>query len=106
MAARITIAAPRASMAELRAVACCLEHCPDAPRRPMTPKRCCFVDSPATDPATTVTVSLAKDSGLVAAAILPALVPTLTASGEPHVNLAAVSRAGPPLFVRIRSLRI
>ena len=57
MSARVLVAAPTASIAELRAVACCATHCPAAPARPMRSHRCCIVGSSAADPATPAATS-------------------------------------------------
>src|SRR5262249_18069795 len=67
------IAAPRATIAELHAIACCAAHCSDAPRPPMRPHRCCFVESGATDPASTATAPSLERPPTVPLALLPAL---------------------------------
>ena len=100
---RVGIAAPRASIAELRAIACCAAHCPDAPRPPMRPNRCCFVDSGATDPVSTAaTPSLERPATTMLPAVITPLMPR-------EVTLVAVDavarRAGPPPWLDALRLR-
>jgi hypothetical protein len=93
MTVRVGIAAPKASIAELRAVACCAAHCPDAPRAPMRAKRCCFVDSGASDPVSTAVVP-SLDRPAATPIALAAPVPPPPARSVPVVEIAR--RAGPP----------
>jgi hypothetical protein len=105
MTARITVAAPRASMAEIRAIVCCMKHCPDEPRRPMTPHRCCSVESAADDPAgTTPAASLERPAAtplatLAAMPLLPAPTSRIALREAPPL------RAGPPGFLDTQKLR-
>lgn len=102
MTVRAGIAAPKASIAELRAVACCASHCPDGPRPPMRTKRCCFVDSGATDPASTA-IAPSFDRPAATPIALPAPI------ARPPVRVAQVADgargAGPPPHVDTLRLR-
>jgi hypothetical protein len=103
--ARTTVALPRASTAELRAVTCCLAHCPDMPRPPMTPKRCCFVGSDAGDPASTAQgPSLERPSPSLLAILGPAPATGARICGPARRDLASL-RAGPPGFPDTLKLR-
>lgn len=105
MAARITIAAPRNAVAELRAIVCCMEHCPDGRRPPMTPHRCCFVGSDATDPASTTTVSsLERPDAPALAVTIPAVSIEAPVRIVARLDLASL-RAGPPGFLLTQKLR-
>lgn len=105
MVARITIAAPRASIAELRALACCRAHCPDTPRPPMTPNRCCFVGSDAGQPASTVQGPSTERPPTAPLAILAPAPLAVTASGVPARRDLASLRAGPRGFPDTLKLR-
>jgi len=96
MTARITVAAPRASMAELRAITCCLAHCPSKPRPPRSPHRCCAVDSAANDPAGTASVPSLERPAMTPLAVLVTM-PVVLAPPLAVVRREAPSlRAGPP----------
>jgi hypothetical protein len=99
--ARVTVAAPTASLAEFRATACCAEHCP-IQSRPTTPNRCCFVGSPASDPASTAP-TLGLDAPVLGATIAVLPYPVVAPVAVALVDVAAV-RAGPPPW--LRSLRL
>jgi hypothetical protein len=103
--ARLGVAAPRAAMAEIRAAACCAAHCPDEPRRPMTPHHCCSVGSSAADPASVT--SAAPIVGAPATALALALPPSGPAlSCDLHVRGDVPSvRAGPPRYLASLQLR-
>ena len=106
MTARITIAAPRAAMAELRAISCCIAHCPSSKPRPARmPHQCCAIDAAATDPAgTTIAPSLERPP--LAPLALVAAIPTLAAPVGTMVGLAGPGlRAGPPGHVDTIQLR-
>jgi len=103
MTARIAVAAPRAAVAALRAAVCCAEHCPKQ-RAPM-PKRCCMVESAATDPASTAfTPSLERP-----AAVGPAIVvspPAIEIAPQAIVSIEQLRlRAGPPGHPETQKLR-
>jgi hypothetical protein len=101
---RTGIAAPRASIAELRAIACCAAHCPDTPRPPMRPNRCCFVDAGATDPASTaVAPSLERPASI--AMTLPAVVAPIALQGRRVPLDHVLLRAGPPPYLDTLRLR-
>jgi len=105
LAARITVAAPRAAITELRAVVCCAEHCPKTPRPPMTPRRCCFVDSAANDPASpTAAPSLGRPDAapLALLAIAPAATPPRTSFAR---LVATALRDGPRAHLDTLKLR-
>jgi len=105
MMSRSAVAAPAQSISELRAIICCAEHCPkDAPRVPMTPRRCCVVDGAAADPASTSpAASLASPAPvLVAVLATPVPSPVLAAiEAAPGVRL----RAGPLRHLRTIQIR-
>ncbi len=101
---RTVFAAPLASTAELRAAYCCATRC-GHPQGTLPSNACCGVASQANDPA-------------ALAAPLP-LHPTLSAHAIPasrsgHDQCSVISRAslvdfrshGPPLFLKVHSLRI
>ena len=105
MVARTTVAAPKASTAELRALACCVAHCPDMPRRPMTPQRCCFVGSDAGHPASTVQApSLERPSASLLAILSPASITVTRVRIAGRHDLASL-RAGPSGFPDTLKLR-
>ena len=104
MTARIAVAAPRAAVAALRAAVCCAEHCPKQ-HAPMPPKRCCMVESAATDPASTaVTPSIERP-----AAVGPAIVvspPAIEIAPQAIVSIEQLRlRAGPPGHPETQKLR-
>jgi hypothetical protein len=102
---RVGIAAPRASIAELRAIACCAAHCPDTPRPPMRPHRCCFVDAGATDPASTATAPSLERPAATAMMLSAAIVP-IAPHGSALVSIPRVAlRAGPPSYLDTLRLR-
>ena len=106
MTARIAVAAPRAAMAEFRAIACCIAHCPSSKPRPArTPHSCCAIDAGATDPAgTTVPPSLERPAPATLA--LLAALPVVSAPGRSVVRRTGPSlRAGPPGHVDTLKLR-
>ena len=106
MTARITVAAPRAVIAELRAISCCITHCPTSKPRPAKmPHQCCAIDAAATDPAgTTIAPSLERPA--LAPLALVATMPAITAPAATIVRLAGPAlRAGPPGHVDIIQLR-
>lgn len=105
LAARTVVAAPRASVAELRAITCCAEHCPMPSRRPMKPLRCCFVESAAADPATATTLRppTAPATTLVATLAAGDLVAVGARTAAPTL---VVTRAGPPVYLRSLALRL
>ena len=96
MTARIAVAAPRAVVTELRALVCCTEHCPASRRPPTMPRRCCGVDSAATDPASAAAIPLLERP----TAPPLALISTAPPLGPVHVAaarlLTASRRDGPP----------
>jgi hypothetical protein len=96
MTTRIAIAAPRAALAEFRALVCCAEHCPKSPRTPMTPRRCCGVESGATHPASTASaVSVERPTAPLLA--LRSAAPRLMHVQVSARRLVAASRRdGPP----------
>lgn len=103
---RAAVAAPKATVVAFRAIACCAEHCPKTPRRPMTPRQCCFVDSAASDPASTgTTPTLERPAAAPLAFVLPA--PTSVAQRllQPRTD-AAVVRAGPPLYLHLLQIQV
>jgi hypothetical protein len=103
LAVRVGIAAPRATAAELRAIACCARHCPDAPRVPMRPQRCCFVDSGATDPASTTDVRPLERPATTATVALPASAsPVFVAC---PIARTVAGRIGPPSLLDTLRLR-
>ncbi len=105
MTVRVGIAAPRAAIAELRAIACCAAHCPDTPRPPMQPRRCCFVDSGATDPASTA-VAPSLERPAATATMLPATIAPTAPYGAALVSIDRVAlRAGPPPYFDTLRLR-
>jgi hypothetical protein len=105
MTVRVGIAAPRAAVAELRAIACCAAHCPDTPRPPMQPRRCCFIDSGATDPASTA-VAPSLERPTATATILPAAsAPTASLAGTLVPIDRVARRAGPPPYLDTLRLR-
>jgi hypothetical protein len=105
VACRVTIAAPRATTAEIRAAVCCTEHCPTATRRPMTSKRCCFVESGATDPASAPIVSLLERPLPTVAALLVPSLDLASLAARPALDPLALCRAGPPAYLRIQKLQ-
>ena len=106
MTARITIAAPRAAMAELRAISCCIAHCPSSKPRPAKmPHQCCSIDVAATDPAGTTTAPSVERPALAPLALVAAM-PAITAPAVMIVRLAGPAlRAGPPGHVDTIQLR-
>ena len=106
MTARITIAAPRAVMAELRAISCCIAHCPSSKPRPAKmPHQCCAIDAAATDPAGTNTAPSLERPALAPIALVAAM-PVITAPAVTIVRLAGPAlRAGPPGHVDTIQLR-
>jgi hypothetical protein len=105
MTARITVAAPRAAMAELRAISCCIAHCPSAKPRPaQMPHRCCAIDAGATDPAGTTTTPSLERPALAPSALLAAM--PVIAPAPIVIRLADPAlRAGPPGHVDTIQLR-
>lgn len=106
MTARIVVAAPRAQVAELRAIACCAEHCPDAPRPPMTPHRCCFVDAGASDAATLTSTPASGVASAPVVAVVPGMRTAPRLTTDRVVAVLGSSRAGPPLFLQVSNLRL
>jgi hypothetical protein len=105
MTVRVGIAAPRAAIAELRAIACCAAHCPDTPRPPMRPNRCCFVESGATDPASAA-VAPSLERPTATALVLPAVVAPANRPGGMIVPVDRIAlRAGPPTYLDTLRLR-
>ena len=106
MTARITIAAPRAAMAELRAISCCIAHCPSSKPRPAKmPHQCCSIDAAATDPAGTTTAPSLERPALAPIALVAAM-PVVTVPAPIVIRLAgAALRAGPPGHVDTLKLR-
>jgi len=106
MTARITIAAPRAAMAELRAISCCVAHCPSSKPRPAKmPHQCCAIDAAATDPAGTTTAPSLERPALAPIALVAAM-PVVTVPAPIVIRLAgAALRAGPPGHVDTLKLR-
>jgi hypothetical protein len=104
MTARIGVAAPQAAVAALRAAVCCAEHCPKH-REPMPAKRCCMVESAATDPASTGAVPSLERPAIVGLAIVPA--GPVLASGSPAIVATEHlrPRAGPPGHPETQKLR-
>ena len=102
---RVGIAAPRTTIAELRAIACCAAHCADTPRPPMRPHRCCFVDSGATDPAT-ARPAQTVERPTVAPIALVTTVPA-AAFGTPVLVACPLERhrAGPSVVLATQKLR-
>jgi len=93
-------------MAQLRAVTCCAAHCPTGPARPMIPNRCCFVGSPAADPAASGGSTVLERP---AATVLALTVPVAPAvASVPAILRSAIAavRAGPPTYLRSLSLRL
>ncbi|HXJ33620.1 MAG TPA: hypothetical protein VMS22_06210 [Candidatus Eisenbacteria bacterium] len=104
--ARTTVAAPQTLVTQLRAVTCCADHCPKKPARPLTPNRCCFVGSPAADPASSGgTTMLERPASAPIATVSPSLPAVAGAVTDFRGELAAV-RAGPPPYLRTHSLRL
>ena len=106
MTARITVAAPRAAMAELRAISCCIAHCPSSKPRPAKmPHQCCAIDAAATDPAGTTTAPSLERPALAPLALVAAM-PVIAAPAVTIVRLAGPAlRAGPPGHVDTIQLR-
>ena len=106
MTARITVAAPRATMAELRAISCCIAHCPTSKPRPAKmPHQCCSIDAAATDPAGTTTAPSLERPALAPIALVAAM-PVVTVPAPIVIRLAgAALRAGPPGHVDTLKLR-
>jgi hypothetical protein len=106
MTARITVAAPRAAMAELRAISCCIAHCPTSKSRPAkVPHQCCSIDAAATHPAGTTTAPSLERPALAPVALVAAM-PAITAPAATIVRLAGPAlRAGPPGHVDTIQLR-
>lgn len=102
--ARASVAAPSLATAELRALSCCAGHC-DQPMPMRAAKSCCQVSSAAGDPSLAATGTSVGQSTTLAAALPAARAP------EPPALRAAAPRpaphaTAPPLFLRIRSLRL
>jgi hypothetical protein len=97
MTARITVAAPRAAMAELRAISCCIAHCPTSKPRPAKmPHQCCAIDAAATDPAGTTTAPSLERPALAPLALVAAM-PVIRRPAATIVRLAGPAlRAGRP----------
>jgi hypothetical protein len=104
LGARITVAAPRTTVAELRATVCCMQHCPESARPPMRPHRCCVVSSNATDPASLTAVTALERPDAAPLALLPPVTPVLARAilATPAV---VASRTGPPGFPETQKLR-
>jgi hypothetical protein len=103
VASRAVVAAPQGFVTELRAATCCAEHCPMKPARPLVPNRCCFVGSPAADPASTpAATEMAPPALVLAAASAPAV---LVATPLHPVPLDA-EYGGPPAYLRSLALRL
>jgi hypothetical protein len=103
---RSVIAAPTATIVAFRALACCAEHCPKAPRRPMAPRQCCFVDSAASDPASTgTTLDVERPAAVPMAVVLPAAASVAQRVLLPRTD-AAVVRAGPPLYLHLLQIQV
>ena len=106
VAVRAAYAAPALSTAQLRAVSCCHEH---RGRLPSTAEagQCCQLASQAGDPALMAPVpALPPPSlGVVGVLSLVAVLPGASAI-RPIVTGSSRSRDGPPLFLRIRTLRL
>jgi hypothetical protein len=106
VATRSAIAAPKATVVTFRAIVCCAEHCPKTPRRPMTPRQCCFVDSAASDPASTgTTPTLERPAAAPLAFVLPAPASVAQRLLQPRTD-AAVVRAGPPLYLHLLQIQV
>jgi hypothetical protein len=106
MTARITIAAPLAAMAQLRAISCCIAHCPSSKPRPANmPHQCCAFDAAATDPAGTTTAASLERPALAPLALAAAM-PALATPAGTILRLAGHAlRAGPPGHVDTIQLR-
>ena len=103
LSVRVTVAAPRAAAEELRAAACCIEHCPPAQRRPMQAKRCCGLGSDASDPGTLSPVAHGPGPDVLLTS-LPA--PPAIRSSDVVVTLASVAMTtGPPPYRRTQKLQ-
>jgi hypothetical protein len=103
--ARITIAAPRTTVAELRATVCCMQHCPEGVRPPMRPHRCCIVSSDATDPASLTAVTSLERPDASPLALLPPGTPVIARATFAIHPAVVASRAGPPGFLETQKLR-
>ena len=103
---RSAIAAPKANAVAFRAIVCCAEHCPKTPRPPMTPRRCCFVDSAASDPASTGTTPTLERPAAAPLAF-SVWAPTHVAQRlfQPRTD-AAVVGAGPPLYLHLLQIQV
>jgi len=106
MTARITVAAPRAAVAELRAISCCIAHCPASKPRPAKmPHQCCAIDARASDPAGTSTVPSLERPALAPIALLSPM-PAMPVPAGTIASLDGPSlRAGPPGHVDTLKLR-
>ena len=107
VAVRTVYAAPAGSMAQLRAACCCATHCSHCTHRPgaLRSDQCCGVASGADDAAV-----LASPLALHPPLAVHSLAPSAWATY--HGSLASLATAvefgihGPPLFLKIRSLRL
>jgi hypothetical protein len=105
LGARITVAAPRTTVAELRAAVCCMQHCPEGVRPPMRPHRCCVVSSDATDPASLTAVTSLERPDAAPLVLLPPVTPVLARAILATRPAVVASRAGPPGFLETQKLR-
>jgi hypothetical protein len=102
MTARITVAAPRATVSELRAISCCIAHCPASKPRPAKmPHQCCAIDARASDPAGTSTVPSLERPALAPIALLSPM-PAMPVPAGTIASLDGPSlRAGPPVVTDV-----
>ena len=105
VAVRTGVAAPTAAVAELRAIACCADHCPTSPRGPMTSHRCCFVSTAATDPASTQAAPTLARPDLAPIAFAAPLAPVLHPAPQVARADVALVRAGPPTYLQTLQIR-
>jgi hypothetical protein len=105
LSVRAAFAAPATLTAQLRAVRCCAEHC----KRPgaLAPRQCCRVASQAVDP-TLKSAPAGQGRGPDLDLVTTAASPSSPAAGPVVVTAAGRTsdRAGPPLFLLLRDLRL
>jgi hypothetical protein len=105
MTGRIAVAAPRAAIAELRAIACCVTHCPEGPRPARAPHRCCAIGSDANAPASQAAApSLERPAAPPLASLAP-MPPLAVALGTLVRRELVMLRAGPPALLATQKLR-
>jgi hypothetical protein len=102
---RIAVAAPRAAITELRAIACCVAHCPNGPRPARAPRQCCAVSSDANAPASETPTSSLERPATALLALSSPVCPLAAPVGTFVRRDLVMRRAGPPALLDTLKLR-